>query len=204
MRVEVGLIVRVYTLDENTNFAPHVSGGLLSLGNCVWLIRKFVGAHAEEDHWIAGLTPARMGTRLAYLAFITEIVSRQEYAKRHGLYDDKTRCGRCDAIYADAHSEPVYNPWHTPQVDKEAIEKDHNCDNVLLSRKFFFFAETYDYTDTAPHGLELPPQFAHLARKGAHGYGIPVPMPDNFLPWIERQPNLAELNTIYDFERQRR
>jgi hypothetical protein len=198
------LIVRVYTLDENTNFAPHVSGGLFSLANCVWLIRKFVAEHPEQDHWIAGLTPARMGTRLAYLAFITEIVSRWEYAQRHGLYDNETRRGRCDAVYADGQSEPVYNPWHKPRVDKEEIAKDHKCDKVLLSRRFFFFAKTYDYTENAPHGLELPTPYAALLKKGAHGYGVPVQVPGDFLSWIEQRPKLKELDTIYDFERQRR
>jgi Nucleotide modification associated domain 2 len=203
-KLETIVIIRTYTLDENTNFAPHVSDGLLSLANCVGLIRKFVAKHPNQNHWIAGLTPARMGTRLAYLASVTEIISREEYAKRHGLYDDKTRCGRCDAIYADAQAEPVYNPWHTPRVDEEPIERDHKSDRVLLSNKFFFFAGTYDYSETAPHGLELPPQFAALLKKGAHGYGIPVEMPDDFLLWIERQPRLTQLDTIYDFERQRR
>jgi hypothetical protein len=199
--------VRVYTLVEHANFAPHVSGGIFSLANCASLIRRYVGDHPKECHWIGGLTPARMGRpRLAYLAHIDRVVERHEYAEEYGLYDDSARRGRWDAIYADNLADPVSNPWHDPASSdkrmKNAIKIDQKCGKVLLSTRFFFFSDTYGSKETNPHGLDLDDPFDALLKRGARGYGASVEIEDDFLPWIEKkwiekQSKPAELSTIY-------
>lgn len=187
--------IRVYTLRENTNFAPHISGGLMSLANCMPALR----AGAKVGEWVAGITPFRMGLRLAFLMRVNIVYSRARYWQRFGA-------SRHDSIYVPQFDEAGafmhfyeqrQNPWHGP--DRYAYDVD--VDRVLLSGCYFNFANAYDAWEESPTGLALPPQYSALLGKSIRGAGWFREVPISFLPWVTQQPTVA-LDTIDDFERQ--
>jgi len=86
--------IRAYTLVAHVGHAPCWMNDksqdyeLLTLSNCKPLIRNV----ATEGEWIAGVTPTRMGHRLAFLMQVGERITRFEYWER---YSDS----RFDSIY---------------------------------------------------------------------------------------------------------
>jgi hypothetical protein len=203
--------IRAYTLNENTNFAPHIADHLLSLANCMPGIRA--SSRVERGDWIAGVTPARMGPplRLAYLMQVTEVLSRKNYSAqfKRGLKQYKPGT-RLDSIYkklilskdvgACNKNEPprecngihgwkqYVNPWH--QMNRYHYDTD--ADRILLSANYFNFSEGYDYLNKAPSGLILPLQYRLLLAKGRKGVGMRDPgwfieVPDDFEEWVTEE-----------------
>ena len=187
--------IRAYTLDVHVGHAPcwmyekSRECEILSLANCKPLIREV----APIGEWIAGITPARMTMRLAYLMQVDERIRRTEYWKRY-------KTSRFDAIYKPTTNSKwlqLRNPWHSD----EDCARDLSSDWVLLSKSFYVFANSYLESQKNPSGLELPEEFSQLARSGMRGYGHFIEVPDSFLPWIRTQPKLAlaDFRVLRDF-----
>jgi hypothetical protein len=188
--------IRAYTLEVHAGHAPcwmydaEEGVELLSLANCKPPIRRV----AREGDWIAGVTPKRMDCRLAYLMKVEQPISRQTYWDRYGRT-------RHDSIYktaSDGTWSRLVNPWHT---DEDSFRADLSSPNVLLSKRFYVFAQSYTTGCKEPRGLELPDRFSALSRKGMRGYGRIFELPDNFVEWIEAQHRLAlrDFKVIRDF-----
>jgi hypothetical protein len=139
-------------------FDPERNCEVLTLANCMPRIREV----ANETEWIAGITPTRMGLRLAYLMRVDERLPRRQYW-------DCYRRTRLDSIYklVRGHWHRFPNPWHN---NKDTRRKDLSSKWVLWSRTFYVFANSYDRKNTAPLGLELDPTYAVLQRGGMRAY----------------------------------
>jgi hypothetical protein len=158
---------------------------ILILANCKPLIREV----AQEGEWIAGITPTRMGLRLAYLMQVDKRVPRRKYWDRYGET-------RFDSIYrpiGDDRWEQLDNPWHR---DVKGFQRDLSSDWVLLSRCFYVFANSYTERETESRGLDLHPDYQTLQRGGMRAYGHLIEVPDTFLQWIKQQRPL----TLIEFE----
>jgi hypothetical protein len=188
--------IRAYTLDVHVGHAPcwmydpARNCELLTLANCKPLIRDV----ASEGEWIAGVTPTRMGHRLAYLMRVGERITRFQYWER---YKDS----RLDSIYrpkANGGWKQLKNPWH---FNEESFTRDLSSDWVLLSRDFYVFANSYSGSETNPRGLVLPDEYSELARGGMRGYGHFIDLPDTFLPSIQKlaRLELADFRVLRDF-----
>ena len=149
------------------------------MANCKPRIRDA----APVGEWIAGVTPKRMGHRLAYLMRVGESITRFQYWER---YKDS----RLDSIYRpkkDGEWKQLKNSWHS---DEESKARDLSSDWVLLSTDFYVFADSYSAHETAPRGLELPERYSALAHGGMRGYGQFVELPNSFLSWVQKQTRL--------------
>jgi hypothetical protein len=188
--------VRAYTLDVHAGHAPcwmsdaEQNCEILTLANCKPLIRNV----APDGEWIAGITPTRMGLRLAYLMQVSERIERARY------WDQYER-NRFDSIYRptrDGRWSRLDNPWHR---DEESFERDLSSNYVLLSRNFYVFANSYTDRETEARGLDIPPDYSALERGGMRGYGHFIDVPDTFLGWVKRQHSLtlAEFKVIRSF-----
>lgn len=183
------ITVRIYTLAEHTNFAPHVSGGVLSLANCMPALR----AGARVGEWVAGVTPVRMGLSLAYLMRVNAVFTRAQYFQKFGRT-------RLDSIYKPLVKggwHQYVNPWH----GEPRRAYDLGVDRVLLSGTFFNFSAGYDGWQTTPTGLALPTRYAALLGKSVRGAGWFRSVPFDFIPWATSQPTVS-LGTIDAWERQ--
>lgn len=183
--------IRAYTLAVHVGHAPcwmndiSQNRELLTLANCKPLIRDA----APVGEWIAGVTPKRMGQRLAYLMQVDGRLTRDEYWKRF-------RDSRFDSIYrprVNGGWKQLKNPWH---VDAESFEHDLKSEWVLLSNEFFVFANSYRDRESTPKGLQLPTEYSALSRDGMRGAGHFIEVPESFLSWVRKQPAL----TLKDFE----
>jgi hypothetical protein len=178
--------IRAYTLAVNFNHAPHVGGRLLTLANCKAGIRRV----ARRDEWIAGVTPKRMGYRLAYLMRVGDSWTRARYWQ-------KFKRGREDSIYqptTGGRFRLLKNPFH----DASNYDTDTECNRVLWSHEFYYFAEPYDRDDTDPHGLILDTKYSKLCRSMRTRYGFLIDVPDDFVEWVKRQPGrLKDIKTLY-------
>ena len=183
--------IRAYTLTVHVGHAPcwmydkDRGCEILSLANCKPMIRQAAHENAGKNtgEWIAGVTPTRMGLRLAYLMRVTKAIPRSTYWARY-------KESRFDSIYkpnGDSGWIPLENPWHT---DEESFARDLSSDWVLLSTEFYVFANSYSEHDKTPHGLHLVPEYCALARGGMQGPGHFIEVPDSFLSWIKEQPRL--------------
>lgn len=183
--------IRVYTLNEHLNFAPHISDGLMSLANCMPQLR----AGVRTGEWVAGITPARMSLRLAFLMRVNIVYTREQYWRRF-------RSTRLDSIYEPEYDEAGAlmffnqhpNPWH----GEGRLFYDLQCERIPLSGCFFNFTEGYDAHERTPQGLALPPQYEALLGKGIRGAGAFRDVPISFLPWVTTQPTV-ELQTLDEF-----
>jgi|ERR1035437_5429799 hypothetical protein len=188
--------IRAYTLDVHVGHAPCWMydrlrrSELLTLANCKPPIRDV----APVGEWIAGVTPKRMEHRLAYLMLVGERITRYQYWERF-------KDSRLDSIYrpkVKGQWKQLDNPWH---VDEESFRRDLSSEWVLLSNKFYVFANSYTDHATTPDGLRLPDKYSDLACGGMRGYGHFIELPDSFLAWVQKQPklNLAEFRVLRDF-----
>ena len=177
--------IRAYTLDVHVGHAPcwmydkSEDRELLTLANCKPPIRDV----APVGEWIAGVTPTRMEHRLAYLMQVKKPISRLKYWER---YKDS----RFDSIYRpnlNGGWKRLKNPWHS---DQESFTRDLSSNRVLLSKRFYMFANSYSKYEKSPRGLKLPGRYSALARGGMRNAGHFIEMPNSFLSWIEKQPRL--------------
>jgi len=149
-------------------------------------------AGAEVGEWVAGITPVRMGLRLAFIMRVNAIYNRADYWRRFAR-------SRHDSIYEPLfmNEEPLHifrqheNPWH----DSNRISYDVDVDRVLLSGCYFNFAEGYDGYENESQGLQLLPEHEALLGKCMRGAGHFKNVPLSFLPWVTTQPTV-ELATI--------
>jgi hypothetical protein len=150
-------------------------------------------ANATVGEWIAGITPARMGLRLAFIMNVTEALSRQKYWERYQLT-------RLDSIYepqANGDWRQHKNPWH----DKARYHYDVDANRVLLSSKFYNFSRGYDgHPSTVdPAGaLVIPAEYRSLAGKCMRGSGHFKQVPYEFIAWVKSQ-HTVELDTLDEF-----
>lgn len=190
------MIVRAYTLNVNVGHAPcwmydKVKGfEVLTLANCKPQVRNV----AKADEWIAGITPTRMGLRLAYLMQVDRCVPREEYWTEY-------KRTRLDSIYKPRPGGGWYrfeNPWHT---DAESYQRDLSSNTVLWSTRFYVFSNSYTLQSKEPQGLKIHPKYFALERGGMRASGHFVKLPDGFLEWIERQTtlDLEKFNVLGDF-----
>lgn len=184
--------IRIYTLNEHLNFAPHVNDGIMSLANCMPGLR----AGVRVGEWVAGITPARMGLRLAFLMRVNIVYTRVQYWRRF-------RDTRLDSIYVPQFDEAGafmhfyaqrQNPWHG--ADRYAY--DTESERIPLSGCYFNFTPGYDAWERTPQGLALPPQYEALLGKGVRGAGAFRDVPLSFLPWVTTQPTV-KLQTLDEF-----
>lgn len=179
------VIVRAYTLNVNVGHAPcwmydeAKRCEVLTLANCKPRIRDV----ADRDEWIAGVTPTRMGLRLAYLMQVNRRVLRQEYWKTY-------KGTRLDSIYKPRPQggwDRFENPWHT---DAESYQRDLSSNIILWSNRFYVFANSYTSQSTEPQGLRIHRKYSVLERGGMRAYGHIIELPDDFLEWIDLQTTL--------------
>jgi len=192
------LTIRLYSLMVNTGFAPcrfaHSSNGyrstaLVTLANCMADMRRVV----KKGEWVAGVTPNRMTNRLAYLMRVDGVYPRDMYWK-------KFEGSRIDCVYRPNPRAPhgfdqLRNPWH----GAEEKRRDMKSNQVLWSKTFFWFAQSYDCDSKAPHGLALPSKYGALRRSHRSRYGMFVKVPRHFLDWVARQPRLQTFKVIDNF-----
>jgi Nucleotide modification associated domain 2 len=183
------MLVRAYTLTVNVNHAPHVGNHdgrvLLTLADCKPGIRRI----AKKDEWIAAITPKKMEYRLAYLMRVGGCWTREEYW-------GKFKQTRADSIYKPGTAgrfKLLENPFH----GAENSARDTSCNRILWSDEFYYFAESYDWGETTPHGLIIDPAYDRLCRSMRTRYGYLIEMPDDFVEWVKRRPGrLEKLRTL--------
>jgi len=159
------LYAYVRPVDDN-NHAPHVSRGLLSLANCVWMVRE----RAREGDWLVGLTSVKANPdrkrRISYIARVDEKVTRQEYWKRFSriaAVDSRSKTARQDNYYEPRTCAPFYSQNVNPYHDLDDVWKDLRSQYVLLSRTFRDFGPNTQtripvHWAMIEHSLEPPRQ----------------------------------------------
>lgn len=158
-RTFMALYAYVRPTDDN-NHAPHVSRGLLSLANCVWMVRE----RAQVGDWILGLTSVTKHEdghrRLSFLARVDEKLSRDKYWQRYARSSFGGRHGRLDNFYAPGTCYPFFRmrPNSIRPYWSQACDKDMKSKWVILSRTFKDFGPETDVKLTRlsnPWGLHL-------------------------------------------------
>jgi hypothetical protein len=189
--------IRAYTLRVNYGHAPcwefDSSEGceVLTIANCKWPIREKV----SEGEWVAGVTPSKLGSRLAFLMKVEHKVPRAEYWKRYLRT-------RPDSIYEPSVQRKWRrheNPWHT---NHESFKDDLKSDWVLWSKTFYFFAQSYDDYSKSPTGLRVGNKCPQLHHGGMRGYGKFVDVLPSFIDWVKEQKRMKRtaFNLLDSFE----
>ena len=132
--------IRIYTMTSDSDFAPHVRDGWLSLACCKPGIRE----KAKIGEWIGGvggttLFGSKEDSRLIFLMQVDETMSFDEY------FYDKRFAGkkRADNIYK-RNSKLIQDNkanWMKKHVKEKDIRHDTKIDRVLLSKHFYYFGD---------------------------------------------------------------
>lgn len=142
--------VRPYDRGKYANHAPHVSRGLLSLANCVWMLRNAV----QVGDWLVGLTSVKHyrdgARRISYIARVDEKITRKDYWR---TYSHR----RFDNYYEPVTTYPFFhqlpNPFHTTK-DSD-MGKDLKSKWIVLSRTFQDFGPDTDVRMPVLRGFQL-------------------------------------------------
>lgn len=151
-----------YIVTHDSGFSPNPFWGTCTLACCKPKIRKSAGdqfkANPKESIWVVGLSPKHYdeGNDIIYIMQITGVMSFENYFrnypdKRPDFSRDRVIYKSGDNIYEPAissesgyrqlrslHSLDPHDDYHW-KPDRESMEHDLSCGQVLLAKKFVYF-----------------------------------------------------------------
>lgn len=156
--------VYLYVLAHDTGYAPNPFHGYCTLACCKPSIRRT----ARVGDWIIGLTPRKIGNRLAYAMKVNEVLSFDEYWKDERF--EKKKPNWKSGIKQDEYGDNCYQPLsngryrqmksqhHDPKTDcgkTDHIQRDLSGVNVLVSypNNFIYFGGE---ARIIPYELQIP------------------------------------------------
>ncbi len=138
--------VFAYILAHDGGFAPNPFHGVLTLACCKPAIRRT----ARPGDWVIGITPKRLGHRLAYAMQVAEVLPMADYfdaprfaAKKpdwSGRRGRMARCGdNCYRLLADGQYE-VLPSAHNPRNESVTVRanRDLRGRNVLVAKRYVY------------------------------------------------------------------
>ena len=148
-----------YVVKRDYGFAPNPFYGFLTLATCKPLIRK----NAEIGDFIIGNSPSNLGSKLVYMAKVSEIITFDEYwTNSRFLCKRPIMNGSIKKLYGDNiyhHAEDgtwmQENSHHSLKdgsINKENLDRDtSHTDRVLIANDYFYFGkdmiEINEYAD---------------------------------------------------------
>lgn len=133
--------LRVYTMTDDTGFAPHVKDGWISLACCAGPTRK----NAEKGDFVLGVAASSRGNAPQhapiFLMQVDKKVTFDEY------FNDPNFAGRVDNIYELDGGSYVQNRENVTDRRYDNFHKDgedpQKSEFVLLSRHFYYFGDSW-------------------------------------------------------------
>lgn len=138
-----------YVVKRDYGFAPNPFYGFLTLATCKPQIRK----SAEIGDFIIGNSPSNLGSKLVYMAKVSEVITFDEYwSNPRFLCKRPIMNGSVKKLYGDNiyhHAEDdtwmQENSHHSLEdgsINKENLDRDtSHTDRVLIANDYFYFGK---------------------------------------------------------------
>lgn len=157
-----------YKVEHDWGFAPNPFYGTLSLATCKADIRKNKNLHIGD--WVVGFGSKSMDNlgKLIYAMRVDEILTFDQYyedprfqCKKPFIYGSLLQMYGDNVYHTDKSEHPVRryiqdecaHSHNDGGFYQEHYDRDTKSDNVLLSRKFFYFGD---------HCIEIPDEFSYI------------------------------------------